>query len=409
VADKVVLGYSGGLDTSVCVLWLKERYGLDVVTVTLDVGQGEDMKAIEEKAMWLGAVKHYAIEAKEEFASGYITRAIWANALYQGKYPLGTALARPLIAAKLVEVAHKEGAAAVAHGCTGKGNDQVRFDVTIKALDPQLRIIAPVREWGMTRDKEAEYAASRGYPMEPKRSAYSVDQNLWGRSVEGGELEDLWLEPPEEALEWCVPAQRAPDEPEYLELAFEEGLPVSLNGERMGLARLIEELNSLAGKHGVGLIDHVEDRVVGIKSREVYEYPAATCIIEAHRDLEKAVLTRQQLEFKQLAEGRWSWLVYAGLWMEPLREDLERFMRSTQSYVEGKVKLKLYKGGLRVVGRSSPFSLYSHGLATYGAPSTFDQSAAKGFIELWGLQARLSWQRASGPRNVAVSAEKGAE
>lgn len=407
--ERAVLGYSGGLDTSVCILWLKEKYGLDVVTVTLDIGQGEDLDAIERRARWLGAVRHYTIDAKEEFAAQYVARAIRANALYQGKYPLGTALARPLIAEKLVEVARREGAAAVAHGCTGKGNDQIRFDVTIKALAPELKVLAPVREWGMTRDMEAEYAAKKGFPIGPKRSAYSVDQNLWGRSVEGGALEDAWNEPPEEALEWCVPPERAPEEPRYVELEFEQGLPVALDGERKGLVELICELNALAGAHGVGLIDHMEDRTVGIKSRELYEYPAATCIIEAHRDLEKLVLTRRQLAFKQLAEERWAWLVYSGLWVEPLREDLEALIASTQLPVDGKVRLKLYKGSLRVVGRRSPHSLYSHGLATYGSGSTFDQALAVGFIELWGLQARLAKGRrpSIGERSLEASPQRG--
>jgi argininosuccinate synthase len=400
LSDRVVLGFSGGLDTSVAVLWLKEEYGLDVITVTVDVGQNEDLRAVERRSRELGAIRHYNIDAKDEFVRGYVHKAIKANALYEGEYPLGTALARPLIAKKLVDIAHKEGAIAVSHGCTGKGNDQVRFEVTIKALDPTLRIIAPMREWNLTRDKEVEYAMKRGFYFEASKSQFSVDQNIWGRSIEGGILEDPSKEPPEEAFEWTVAATNAPNEPGYMTLTFEGGVPVRVNGEELQPVELITFVNRFAGQHGVGRIDHIEDRLVGIKSREVYEYPAALTIIEAHRDLEKMVLTRHQLFFKRRVEEEWAWLVYSGLWVDPLREDLDAFIDSTQRYVEGEVTIKLYKGSYRVVSRKSRYSLYSHDLATYTKDSTFQQSSATGFIELWGLPSRLAY------RNKPFQAEK---
>jgi argininosuccinate synthase len=390
--EKVVLAYSGGLDTSVAIKWLQEERGAEVVTLTLELGQQEDLEAVGAKAEALGVVRHYSIDVRDEFAQEYVARAIKANGLYEGKYPLSTALGRPLIAKKLVEVAEQEGADAVAHGSTGKGNDQVRFDVTVKALNPDLEVIAPVREWNWTRDQEMEYARRHGVPVEEKRSIFSIDQNLWGRSIESGPLEDPWVEPPAEAFEWVTPPDRAPDEPLYLELGFEAGIPVSLNGEAMRLVDLIGELNRLAGAHGVGIVDLMEDRVVGIKSREVYEVPAATCILEAHRELERLVLTRREQAFKARVEQEWAWLVYAGLWFEPLRFALEGFIDETQRRLEGKVRLKLYKGGLRVVGRSSPYSLYDRHLATYDISSTFDQRAAVGFIELWGLSSRVAYR-----------------
>ncbi|MEM2936177.1 MAG: argininosuccinate synthase [Candidatus Bathyarchaeia archaeon] len=389
--EKVVLAYSGGLDTSVCVKWLQEKYGCEVITVTLDVGQGKDFDAISKKAKNLGVLKHYSIDAKEEFAREYVFPAIKANALYQGKYPLSSALSRPLIASKVVEVARKEGATAAAHGCTGKGNDQVRFDVTIRALAPDLKIIAPVREWNMTRDKEIEYAKNHGIPVSTSSSlSYSIDQNLWGRSIECGILEHPDQEPPEEVYEWTAPIEKTPDEPEYLTLEFADGVPVRVNGEKMSPAHLIQELNKVGGSHGIGRVDHMEDRLIGIKSREVYECPAATVVLEAHKDLEKTVLTRHENSFKQQVDMEWSFLAYAGLWMDPLREDLEGFINKTQKRVSGEVKLKLHKGGVRVVGRSSPFSLYDLNLATYDIGTTFDQRASKGFIELWGLPTVLA-------------------
>ena len=389
---KVVLAYSGGLDTSVAIKWLEEKYDARVVTLTVDVGQHEDLKAIAEKAKMLGVERHYSIDAKAEFAYDYIYPSIKANGLYEGKYPLSTALARPLIASKLVEVAQKEKADAVAHGCTGKGNDQVRFDVTIKALAPQLKIIAPVREWNLSREEEIQYAKEHGVPVEEKKSVFSIDQNLWGRSIESGPLEQPDFEPPEDAFEWVKPLSKTPDEPAYVELGFKDGVPVSLDGSEMAPVELISYLNEKAGLHGVGVIDHIEDRLVGIKSREVYECPAAVCIIEAHKDLEKMVLTRHQLMFKELVDREWAWLVYSGLWVDPLRRNLEAFIDSTQKVVNGSVRLKLYKGGLRVVGRKAEKSLYDIKLATYDKTSVFKQRAAEGFIDLWGLPSTTAYQ-----------------
>jgi len=399
---KVVLAYSGGLDTSICVKWLKENYESEVITVTVDVGQGKDLNAIAERAKKLGAIKHYSIDAKEEFAKEYIFPAIKANALYEEKYPINSALSRPLIVSKMVEIAKKEKAAAVAHGCTGKGNDQVRFDVTIKALAPNLKIIAPVREQNLARDKEIEQIKKWGIPaLIDAKSQYSIDQNLWGRSIECGPLEDPSQEPPEEIFEWTAQIEKTLDRPEYLTIEFADGVPTKLNEEALSPLHLIEKLNKTAGKHGVGRIDHIEDRVTGIKSREVYECPAATVILEAHKDLEKTVFTRHEALFKHQIDAQWTFLAYTGLWMDPLREDLEGFINKTQERVHGNVKVKLYKGGVRVVGRSSPFSLYDVNLATYNVGTTFDQTASKGFIELWGLPtvlARTAQQKRKGEK-----------
>jgi argininosuccinate synthase len=393
--EKIVLAYSGGLDTSVIIGWLKEKYNAEVITLTLDLGQKEDFGEIAARSKAIGAAKHYEIDVKEEFISDYILPSIRANGMYEGKYPLATALGRPLIATKLVEVAEKEGATAVAHGCTGKGNDQVRIDVTVRALNPSLRVIAPVREWNMSRDQEIIYAKKHNIPVKPSNSIFSIDQNLWGRAIESGPLEDSNTEPPASAFEWVTQPKDAPDVPGYLELGFVEGVPRSVNGREMSDLALIRYVNEFAGKHGVGIIDLIEDRLVGIKSREVYEAPAAVSIIEAHRDLEQLVLTRHELAFKGGVEREWSWLVYSGLWMEPLRFALDSFIKTTQSRVSGSVRLKLYKGGLRIVGRSSPSSLYNIPLSTYSKSSTFDQSSAVGFIELWGLQSRIAAKIAS--------------
>jgi len=389
---KVVLAFSGGLDTSVMVKWLQEEYGYDVVTLTLDLGQGKDLKKVEEKAWSLGVVNHYSIDAREEFINNYVVPAIKANALYMDAYPISSSLSRPLIASKLVEVAELEGAEAVAHGCSGKGNDQVRFDITIKALNPKLKIIAPVREWNMTRDREIEYAKEHGIPIPATvDSPYSIDQNLWGRSIECGVLEYPEKEPPEEIYEWTASPEKAPDEAEYITIGFEEGVPISLNGEEMTTLELVEKVKGIAGKHGVGRINHIEDRIVGLKSREVYECPAAITILKAHFDLEKMVLTRHEKLFKRIVDHEWAYLVYAGLWMDPLREALDAFIDKTQERVTGEVTLKLYKGSAHVVGRNSPYSLYDLNLATYDISSTFDQTAAVGFIELWGLPTVTAW------------------
>jgi len=388
---KIVLAYSGGLDTSVLLKWLQQKYDAEVVTVTLDVGQQEDLEPIGEKAENLGAIKHYSIDAKEEFVKKYVFPAIKANALYEGKYPVSTALSRPLIAEKLIEVARKEDADAIAHGCTGKGNDQVRIEVSAKALAPEIEVIAPVREWNMTRDAEIEFAKKNGIPIPVDvDKPYSVDQNLWGRSIECGILEHPDVEPPEEIYEWTVSPEKAPDKPEYVTIRFNNGVPTALNGDEIDPVSLIEALNDVAGKHGVGRIDHIEDRLVGIKSREIYECPAALVIIEAHKDLEKLVLTRHEVSFKHQVDALWSTLVYTGLWMDPLRGDLDAFIEMTQKRVCGEVKIKLYKGGFRIVGRSSPLSLYDLNLATYNIESKFDQASSKGFIELWGLPTRMA-------------------
>ncbi len=381
----MVLAYSGGLDTSVMVKWIQEKYNAKVITVTVDVGQLDDLREIEKRAKAVGAIKHYSIDARKEFVVNYVFPAIKANALYEGKYPLSSALSRPLIASKLVEVAKKEGASAVAHGCTGRGNDQVRFDVTIKSLAPDLKIIAPVREWGLTREEEIKYAEERGIPVSVSTKPYSIDQNLWGRAIECGPLDDPNTEPPEEVFEWTVPPEKAPDKPEYLTIDFENGVPIALNGEELDPVLLIEKANKIAGKHGVGRIDHIEDRLVGIKSREVYECPASTVILEAHKDLEKMVLTRHEIMFKEYVDHQWALLAYTGLWLDPLKEDLEAFINKTQERVTGRVCLKLYKGGIRVVRRSSRFSIYRQSLIDYNIKTSFNQAYAEGFIELWGL------------------------
>jgi argininosuccinate synthase len=384
---KVVLAYSGGLDTSVCVRYLQTLHKLDVITVTVDCGQEDDFKEIEKKAKAIGAVKHVYIDAREEFVRDYVAPSIKANGLYQNKYPLATALARPLIAAKAVEVANREGAVSIAHGCTGKGNDQIRFDVTMRALNPRLKIIAPIRDMNLTRDIELKFAKEQNIPISAEAKKYSIDLNLWGRAVEGGNIEDAAFEPPEEAFQY-INFQN--DKTSYIEIDFDQGVPIASDGKRMQLIDLIQYVNDRAGSHGVGIIDHIEDRVVGIKSREVYEAPAAVTIIEAHRDLEKMVLTKHELAFKRMVDEQWSWLAYSGLWHDPLRNDLDKFIDATQVRVSGKVKLKMQKGSLRVVGRESKYSLYKNDLATYAAGSTFDQSLAKGFVELWGLQSIIA-------------------
>lgn len=380
-----MLAYSGGLDTSVMIPWIKEKYGMDVIAVIVDVGQKEDFEAAMERAEKLGAVEVIKIDARKEFVNDYIFKAIKANGLYEGVYPMGTSLSRPLIASKVVEVAEKKNASTVAHGCTGKGNDQVRFEVSIRSLNPSLRILAPVREWGLSRDEEVKYLEKKGIKIEREKSKFSIDDNLWSRSIEGGELEDPWIEPPEEAFVWSKPVSKAPENPEYITIGFEKGVPVELNGERLDPVNLILKVNELAGSHGFGRIDHMEDRVVGIKSREVYEAPAALTIIRAHQDLEKLVLTRLELEEKRRIEATWAWLVYSGLWFEPLRKAIDAFIDYTQLNVEGEVRIKLFKGEAMVVGRRSPRSLYDEKKATYSSLSRFDQSLANGFIQLWGM------------------------
>jgi argininosuccinate synthase len=401
--EKVVLAYSGGLDTSVAIPWLRETKGLDVVAVTVDVGQPVDLERVRRKALASGAVAAYVADARREFADEFILPALRANALYEGVYPLSTALARPLIAQHLVAVARHEGASYIAHGCTGKGNDQVRFDLSTASLAPELSVIAPAREWKMTREDEIAYARERGIAVEAtKASPYSTDENLWGRSAECGILEDPSVEPPEEAYGWTRSPSEAPETPTYVTVEFDQGRPVAVNGDRRPFHELISGLNEVAGANGVGRIDHLESRVVGIKSREVYECPAATVLLSAHQALEALVLPRDVLDFKRTVELRYSQLVYDGLWFAPLRAALDGFVRSTQERLSGEVTMKLFKGSSRVAGRRSPYSLYEAGLATYSAGDRFRQEMAEGFIYVWGLPAR-TWAALAPPTPTATA------
>ena len=397
--EKVVLAYSGGLDTSVCLKWLQVEKGFDVIAVCGNVGQDEnDLAAIKQKAIDMGAVASFAVDMREEYANEYVTLAIAANGLYENSYPLLSALSRPLLSKHMVEVAHAFGAKYVAHGCTGKGNDQVRFETSIKALDPSIEIIAPVREWNLhSREEEMEWAKTHGVPVPTtKKSPYSIDDNLWGRAIECGVLEDPWCEPPAGIWTLTADAQSAPDQPEYLEIGFESGVPCSLNGEEMGLVDMIKTINVKAGLHGCGRLDMVENRLVGVKSRECYEVPAAQVIINAHKALETLCLDRETQHYKFGIEQKWATAVYEGLWYSPLKEALDSFCASTQACVTGTVKVKLYKGSSTVVGRKSPYSLYDFGLASYGAQDTFDLEAAKGFIQLHGLPTTV-WSAKQGP------------
>jgi len=393
MAGKVLLAYSGGLDTSVAIRWLKEKYNLDVIALTVDVGNERDFSAIREKALKVGAVEALVEDAKELFVEHFIFPALKADALYEGQYPLATALSRPLIAKLLVDMARAEGATAVAHGCTGKGNDQVRIEVGVNALAPELKVIAPAREWGMTREQTIKYAQRYGIPVPVTVSSpYSIDENLWGRSIECGVLEDPWVEPPEEAFAWTKSPGKAPNTPGYVEIGFEQGIPATINGQKMDGITLIRKLNELAGEHGVGRIDHVEDRLVGIKSREIYEAPAAMVLLQAHQALQAMTLSKEQLRFKQKVAVEYADLVYNGLWFTSLHQDLAAYIESSQRHVTGMVRIKLYKGSSSVVGRKSPFSLYSYGLATYDKGDIFDQSASAGFIHIWGLPVRTQAQ-----------------
>lgn len=386
---KVVLAYSGGLDTSVAIKWLQDQ-GFDVVACCLDVGEGKDLKFIQEKALTVGAVQSYVIDAKEEFAQDFALIAMQAHTLYEGKYPLVSALSRPLIAKKLVEVAEKENAVAVAHGCTGKGNDQVRFEVSIQALNPNLKVLAPVREWGWSREEEIEYAKEKNIPIPINLdSPFSIDQNLWGRSNECGILEDPWAAPPEDAYDLTVSLENAPDTPDIIEIDFKEGIPVSIDGISYKLSDLILELNKLAGKHGVGRIDHVENRLVGIKSREVYECPGAMTLIQAHKELEDITLVKEVAHFKPVIEKKITEVIYEGLWFSPITNALQAFLKETQKNVTGTVRVKLFKGHAIVEGRKSPNSLYDEKLATYTSDDEFDHAAAVGFIKLWGLPTKV--------------------
>ncbi|EAW7169747.1 argininosuccinate synthase [Listeria monocytogenes] len=388
--EKIVLAYSGGLDTSVAIQWLVES-GYEVIACCLDVGEGKNLDFIKEKAITVGASESYTIDAKEEFAEDFALIALQAHAYYEGKYPLISALSRPLIAKKLVEVARQEGASAIAHGCTGKGNDQIRFEVAIHALAPDLKVVSPVRDWKWSREEEINYAKEHDIPVPiDLDNPFSIDQNLWGRSNECGVLENPWTTPPEAAYDLTVSLEDAPDTADIVEITFDAGIPISLNGENMSLANLILTLNEIAGKHGVGRIDHIENRLVGIKSREVYECPAAVTLITAHKELEDLTFVREVAHFKPIIEQKISETIYNGLWFSPLTEALVAFLKSTQKFVNGTIRVKLFKGHAIVEGRKSPNSLYDENLATYTSSDTFDQDAAVGFIKLWGLPTKVS-------------------
>ena len=384
--ETVVLAYSGGLDTSVAISWLKEKYGYEVVVLSLDLGESRDPEGLRKKALAIGAKAAYVEDAREVFAGEYLTWAIYANALYQKEYPLATALSRPLMARRLVEVAREVGASAVAHGCTGKGNDQVRFDVAVSSLAPDLEVVAPVREWAWTRLEEMAYAREHGIPVPTTaESPYSVDANLWGRSVEGGVLEDPWQEPPEECYAWTATPEAAPAAGAEVTITFEAGLPVAIDGVRRPLVPLIEQVSALAGAHGIGRLDLIEDRLIGIKSREVYEAPGATVLIAAHRAMEAMTLPKDLLQHKSGLEETFGQLVYNGLWTSPLADAIRAYLRASQESVTGDVRLRLRAGSVKVVGRRSPLALYRPELATYGEGDAFDAKAATGFIAIWSL------------------------
>jgi argininosuccinate synthase len=393
-ATKVVLAYSGGVDTSVCIPYLKQEWGVaEVITLAADLGQGDELEPIKQKALQSGASESLVIDAQESFVKDYAFAAIQANALYENRYPLSTALARPLIAKLLVEAAEKYGADAVAHGCTGKGNDQVRFDVSIAALNPNLKVLAPAREWGMSREETIAYGERFGIPTPVKKSSpYSIDRNLLGRSIEAGSLEDPRTEPLEEIYLMTKAIADTPDTPEYVEISFEQGIPTQLNGEAITPVELIAQLNQIAGNHGVGRIDMVENRLVGIKSREIYETPALLVLIQAHRDLESLTLTADVTHYKRGIEETYSQIIYNGLWYSPLKGALDAFVQKTQERVSGTVRLKFFKGNATIVGRWSDNSLYTPDLATYGADDQFDHKAAEGFIYVWGLPTRI-WSK----------------
>jgi len=388
--EKIVLAYSGGLDTSIAIKWLQEEYKCDVVALAVDVGQGGDLKAVKDKALKIGAIESYVVDARDEFVNEYALPALKANALYEGKYPLVSALSRPLIAKLQVELAESEGAKYVAHGCTGKGNDQVRFEVSIGALNPELKIVAPLREWTLSREEAMIYAKKNNIPVPTsKERPYSIDENLWGRAIECGILEDPWNEPPDDIYELTSDIDKTPAEPTYMEIEFAKGIPVSINGEKKGMVSIIDEVGKVAGMNGWGRLDMIENRLVGIKSREVYEAPAALALIEAHRSLEDLTLERDLLHYKALIEQKYADLVYFGLWFSPLKKALDAFIEETQKSVTGTVRLKLNKGTCQVVGRKSEESLYDYSLATYETGDQFSHQSAKGFIDLWGLPVKV--------------------
>jgi argininosuccinate synthase len=390
MAKRLVLAYSGGLDTCVAIKWLAEERGYEVIALHIDMGTEKDFDILQERAMACGAKKALWRDGKDLFIRYFAFPALAAGALYQGHYPLATALGRPLISKLMVDVAHEEGATVVAHGSTGKGNDQVRFDVSVQALAPDLSIVAPVREWGMTREDEIAYAEKHNIPVPvTKESPYSTDENLWGRSIECGVLEDPWEEPPEDIYELTRSVKDAPDKPQYVNIGFERGIPVSLDGEELDGVTLVQRLNALAGENGVGRVDLVEDRLVGIKSREIYEAPAAVTLLKAHEALEHLTLSKPQLRMKARVAQEYADLIYNGLWFTAYHQDLASFVRSTQRHVTGSVRMRLHKGQATPVGRRSPKSLYDYSLATYDKGDRYDQSSAIGFIDIWGLPVRV--------------------
>jgi argininosuccinate synthase len=395
---RVLLLYSGGLDTSVMLKWIQDEYSAEVVCLTVNLGQpGEDYAVIEGKALQLGAAECHVVDAREEFAREYVLPAIKANALY-GDYPLFTALGRPLIAKLAVEHARRAGCDTIAHGCTGKGNDQVRIEATVATLAPELKVIAPVRSWQLGREEEIAYANEHGIPVKSTQGTeseapYSIDDNLWGRSSEGRWIEDLAHAPEDDVFQLVTPPERAPDESEVVEIGFERGVPVALNGERLELVELLERTARIGARHGVGIVDHIEDRIVGLKVRDVYEVPAAAILLPAHRELERLVSTIHQNQFKAGLERQWAYLVYAGLWWEPLRADLDAYMEHANEHVSGTVGIKLFKGHARVVTRSAPGAVYDASLASFAeSGGLFPQAASPGFIELWSLQSRMAWR-----------------
>lgn len=408
--EKIILAYSGGLDTSVAIPWLAERFDAEIVAVTMDLGQGRELDDVRERALAVGAARAHVIDLREEFARDYILPALQAGALYEGKYPLATALGRPLIAKHLVEIGRIEGSTTIAHGCTGKGNDQVRIDVSARALEPAVKVIAPARIWGLTRPEEIAYAKERNIPVPATvDSPYSTDSNLWGRSIECGCLEDPWCEPPDDIYALTKSPAETPDRPAYVEIAFEQGVPVKINGVQMGLVELIASLETIAGAHGVGRLDMVENRLVGIKSREIYEAPAAVALHTAHKELETLVIPRDLERLKHQLSVVYADLVYNGLWFTPTREAIDAFVAKVQERVTGVVRLKFFKGDCRVVGRTSPFALYDHALATYDAGDVFDHTAAEGFVKLWGLPVETAARKAPGKVKAQAEAGLGSE
>ena len=395
---RLVLAYSGGLDTSVAIRWLSEQKGYDVIACAIDVGQAQpgELDRVRQRALDCGAVEAVVIDARDEFADDHVAHAIRANALYMGKYPLVSALSRPLITNHLIATAREHEALAIGHGCTGKGNDQVRFEVTAMALAPDITVEAPIREWGLSREASIAWAHDRGIPIPVRKaSPYSIDENLWGRTAECGILEDPWAEPPEEVYERTRALADTPDEPDEVVIGFVDGLPVSLDGKELDLRSLVAELDHRAGTHGIGRIDMIEDRLVGIKSREVYECPGAVTVLTAHRDLEDLCMEQELAQEKRSLEGRYAQLIYNGLWFTPLKTALDAFMASSQRFVRGDVRMRLFKGSATVVGRRSDIALYDHDLATYDEADRFDHTQAEGFVRLWGLPTKV-WSRRQG-------------